>query len=144
MKKRILVIDDQSDITRLLKRGLEQTNDYAVREENDPTAALAAAEEFQPHLILLDVMMPGMDGGDIAKTLRASAKLKTVPIVLLTAALTKEEVAERGGRTGGWPILAKPFMIPEIVACLRQHLPDDTHPARDVARHSASPSRSTT
>ena len=123
MKKRILVVDDQSDITRLLKRGLEQTNDYAVREENDPTAALAAAEEFQPHLILLDVMMPGMDGGELANTLRASAKLKTVPIVFLTAALTKEEVAEKEGRTGGWPILAKPFMIREVVACLHQHLP---------------------
>ena len=43
-KKRILVVDDQSDITRLLKRGLEQTNDYEVREENDSRAALAAAE----------------------------------------------------------------------------------------------------
>jgi len=123
MKKRILVVDDQSDITRLLKHGLEQTNDYAVREENDSTAALATAEEFEPHLILLDVLMPGMDGGELAKTLRASARLKTVPIVFLTAALTKEEVAEREGRSGGWPILAKPFVIPEVVACLRQHLP---------------------
>ena len=123
MKKRILVVDDQPDITRLLKRGLEQTNDYAVREENDSSAALAAAEEFQPHLILLDVMMPGMDGGELAVSLRASTKLKTVPIVFLTAAITKEEVAEREGRTGGWPILAKPFVIPDVVACLQQHLP---------------------
>jgi DNA-binding response OmpR family regulator len=122
-KKRILLVDDQSDITRLLKQGLEQTNDYAVREENDSRAALAAAEEFQPHLILLDVMMPGMDGGELAVSLRASSKLKTVPIVFLTAAITKEEVAERDGRTGGWPIIAKPFAIPDVVACLRQHLP---------------------
>jgi len=122
MKKRILVVDDQPDITRLLKRGLELTNDYAVREENVSSAALAAAEEFQPDLILLDVMMPGMDGGELAVSLRASAKLKTVPIVFLTAAITKEEVAERDGRTGGWPILAKPFAIPDVVACLQQHL----------------------
>src|SRR6187401_1756347 len=92
-KKRILVVDDRASNTRLVKVYLERTNDYVVREENDAKAALSAAEEFQPHLILLDVMMPGMDGGEIAKTLRASAKLKTVPIVLLTAALTKEEVA---------------------------------------------------
>ena len=122
-KKRILVVDDQSDITRLLKQGLEQTNNYAVREENDSRAALAAAEEFQPHLILLDVMMPGMDGGELAVSLRESPKLKSVPIVFLTAAITKEEVAEREGRTGGWPILAKPFVIPDVVACLQQHLP---------------------
>jgi len=121
-KKRILVVDDQSDITRLLKHGLEQTNDYEVREENDSSAALAAAEEFRPHLILLDVMMPGMDGGELAGTLRASAKLKSVPIVFLTAAITKEEVTEREGRTGGWPILAKPFVIPEVLACVERHL----------------------
>jgi len=122
MKKRILVVDDQSDITRLLKHGLEQTEDYAVREENDSRAALAAAEEFQPHLILLDVMMPGMDGGELATSLRASAKLKSVPIVFLTAAITNEEVAERQGQSGGWPILAKPFAIPDVVACLERHL----------------------
>jgi len=121
-KKRILVVDDQSDITRLLKRGLEQTNDYEVREENDSRAALAAAEEFRPHLILLDVMMPGLDGGELANSLRASVKLKSVPIVFLTAAITKEEVAEKEGRAGGWPILAKPFVIPDVVACLERHL----------------------
>ena len=121
-KKRILVVDDQSDITRLLKRGLEETDDYEVREENDSRAALAAAEEFRPDLILLDVMMPGLDGGELANSLRASAKLKSVPIVFLTAAITKDEVAEREGRTGGWPILAKPFVIPDVVACLERHL----------------------
>jgi CheY-like chemotaxis protein len=122
MKKRILVVDDQSDITRLLKRGLEQTDDYEVREENDSRAALAAAEEFRPHLILLDVMMPGLDGGELANCLRASVKLKSVPIVFLTAAITKDEVVEKEGRAGGWPILAKPFVIPDVLACLERHL----------------------
>lgn len=122
IKRRILVVDDQPDITRLLKRGLEHTDDYSVREENDPGAALAAAQEFQPHLILLDVMMPGMDGGELAALIRANPKLKAVPIVFLTAAITKDEVAEKEGRTGGWPILAKPFSIPEVVACLEQQL----------------------
>jgi len=122
MKKRILVVDDQPDITRLLKRGLEQTDDYSVREENDPGAALAAAEAFLPHLILLDVMMPGIDGGELASSLRANPKLKTVPIVFLTAAITKDEVAQREGQAGGWPILAKPFLIPDVVACLEQQL----------------------
>jgi two-component system OmpR family response regulator len=121
-KNRILVVDDQADITRLLKRGLELTDDYVVREENNPVAALAAAEEFRPHLILLDVMMPGMDGGELAASLRESAKLKGVPIIFLTAAITKAEVVEKEGQTGGWPILAKPFLIPEVVACIEHHL----------------------
>src|SRR5678816_3367053 len=104
-KKHVLVADDQPHNTQLLKLYLERTNDYVVREENDPKAALSAAEEFQPHLILLDVMMPGMDGGELAARIQASPKLKGVPIVFLTAAVTKGEVASRGGQLGGFPCL---------------------------------------
>src|ERR1019366_1277944 len=71
-KKRILAVDDQASNTRLVKLYLERTNDYVVREENDPKAALAAAEEFQPHLILLDVKMPGLDGWDLAGCFQAN------------------------------------------------------------------------
>ncbi len=121
-KKRILVVDDRASDTRLVKLHLERTGDYVVREENDAKAALSAAEEFQPHLILLDVMMPGTDGGDLAVCFRASPKLKDVPIVFLTASVTKEEVEASGGRLGGWPFLAKPVVLSEMVACLKQQL----------------------
>jgi CheY-like chemotaxis protein len=122
MKKRILAIDDRPSNTRLVKLYLEQTNFYVVREENNAKAALAAAEEFQPHLILLDVMMPGMDGGDLAASFRANPKLKAVPIVFLTAAITKEEVAASGGRLGGYPFLAKPIVLAEVAECLKEQL----------------------
>ena len=62
-KKRILLVDDEPSITRLLKLNLEQTGDYEVATENVSKAALATAEEFRPDLILLDVMMPDLDGG---------------------------------------------------------------------------------
>src|ERR1035437_10728684 len=100
-KKRILVVDDRASDTWLVKLYLEGTNDYVVREENDAKAALSAAEEFQPHLILLDVMMPGMDGGELAACFQANPKLKGVPIVFLTAAVTKREVTAGGGEGGG-------------------------------------------
>ena len=93
-----------------------------VREENDPATALSAAEEFQPHLILLDVMMPGLDGGDLAACFQASPKLKSVPIVFLTAAVTKGEVEAGGGQIGGQSFLAKPIVLTEMVACLKHHL----------------------
>jgi DNA-binding response OmpR family regulator len=121
-KKRILVIDDQPDITRMLKLNLEQTNDYEVRMENISSRALATAEEFCPDLILLDVIMPGIDGGSLAGNLRAHPKLKTVPIVFLTAAATKEEVSMRGGIIGGSPFLAKPVDLAEVVRCLKKVL----------------------
>jgi CheY-like chemotaxis protein len=121
-KKRILVVDDEASITRLLKLNLEQTNEYEVRPENDALAAVAAAEEFKPDLILLDVMMPGLDGGELAARFQAHPRLKSVPIVFLTAAATKGEVYARGGKVGGLPFLAKPVEIAEVVACLKRHL----------------------
>ena len=93
-----------------------------VREENVAKAALPAAEEFQPHLILLDVMMPGMDGGELAACFQANPKLKAVPIVFLTAAVTKGEVEAGGGQRGGCTFLAKPVVLSALAACLKQHL----------------------
>ena len=121
-KKRILVVDDRASNSRLVKLYLEGTNDYVVREENDAKAALSAAKEFQPHLILLDVMMPGMDGGELAARFQANPQLKDVPIVFLTAAITKGEVRAGHGRVGGFPFLAKPVVLSELVACLEHHL----------------------
>jgi CheY-like chemotaxis protein len=121
-KKRILVVDDQPQNTRLLKLYLEGTNDYVVREENDARVALSAAEDFKPDLILLDVMMPGVDGGELAARFQSSARLKTVPTVFVTSAVTREEVKAGGGLVGGVPFLAKPVVLEEVAACLKQHL----------------------
>jgi len=121
-KKRILVVDDQASNTRLLKLYLEQTNHYEVREENAPKAAVSTAELFQPHLILLDVMMPDVDGGELAARFHASPKLRDVPIVFLTATVTKREVEAAGGRIGGLPFLAKPVVLSEVTDCLKRLL----------------------
>jgi DNA-binding response OmpR family regulator len=121
-KKRILVVDDDASITRLLKLNLEQTNEYEVRSENSGVAALCAVEAFLPDLMLLDVMMPGMDGGQLASRFEGIRKLSCVPIVFLTAAVTKQEVAMRGGKIGGLAFLAKPVDLAEVMKCLRHHL----------------------
>jgi two-component system, OmpR family, response regulator len=121
-RKRILVVDDNAGDTQLVKRYLEENHNYLVREENDSRAALSAAEEFQPQLILLDVLMPNVDGGELAASFKANAKLKTVPIVFLTSKLTREEVALCGGRIGGYPFLAKPIVLLEVADCLKRHL----------------------
>ena len=121
-KKRILVVDDEPTITRLLKLNLERTGDYEVRTENAATGALAAAEEFDPHLILLDVAMPGVDGGALADRIKHTPMLSHIPIVFLTALATKEEVAKREGRIGGLSFLAKPVDMAEVQSCIRKHL----------------------
>ena len=69
-KQRILVVDDEPSITRLLKLNLEQTGRYEVRVENLGARAYEAAQEFMPDLVLLDIMMPDMDGSDVAASLK--------------------------------------------------------------------------
>jgi len=122
MKKKILVIDDETSITRLLKLNLEQTGDYIVHEENDGIKGLAAAREFQPHLVVLDVMMPEVDGGDVAASIEADPQLKKTPIIFLTAAVKKEELAERGNMIGGYPYIAKPLDVEGVIAAIEKHL----------------------
>ena len=90
MKKRILVVDDEPEITFMVKLNLEQTGRYEVRTENLGRRAIEAAREFRPDLILLDVMMPDMLGSEIAEQLQADPKLRAIKFVFLTAMVTKE------------------------------------------------------
>ncbi len=119
-KKRILIVDDEVSFTRLVSLNLSYL--YFVRVENSPIEAHKAALEFKPDLILLDVMMPEMDGGDLASGLRADPSLQNVPIVFLTAAVAKKEVSSHGGTIGGFPFLAKPASVQEIRECIEKHL----------------------
>jgi DNA-binding response OmpR family regulator len=121
-RKRIFIVDDEPTITRLLKANLEETNLYVVQAENAANKALAAAEEFSPDLVLMDVMMPGADGSALASRFQANRKLKAVPLVFLTAAVRREEVSAGGGRIGGMPFLAKPVELSEVLGCLRSFL----------------------
>lgn len=118
-KKKILVVDDEAPFTRLLKRAL---NRYEIREVNDPERALAAAREFQPDLILLDFIMPGLDGGDLASQMRSDPALQRVPIVFLTAVVSAEETQAAPRHVGGFPFLGKPVSPAALVRCIEENL----------------------
>lgn len=121
-KIRILVVDDEPDFTHLLKLNLEQTGAYEVREEHRAARALATARAFKPDLILLDVVMPEMDGGELAARLKADADLTDTPIVFLTAMVSQEKASQRSGLIGGHPFIAKPVGLEEVIACITRHL----------------------
>jgi len=121
-KKKILLIDDEQSLTRLLKLNLEKTGAYEVRDVNHALDGLTAAREFRPDLILLDIVMPGMTGDDVAAQLRADPDLKGIPIVFLTAVVTKEEARAQSGTIGGFPFLAKPVDAVELVEYIEKIL----------------------
>jgi two-component system, OmpR family, response regulator len=109
MKKRILVVDDEIIITRTLKKFLDGTGAYDVQVENHPTQALQAARQFKPDLIILDIQMPQLEGGELAALLQEDAMTKATPIVFLTALVQRDEVRASGGSIGGFRFIAKPL-----------------------------------
>jgi two-component system OmpR family response regulator len=120
--KRILAVDDKPSVTRNLKLNLESGGDYEVLGENQATNALAAARAFQPDLILLDVMMPDMDGGDVAARLHADPVLRDTPVIFLTGIVSNEETGGHEMVSGGETFLAKPVDTDVLIKCIEQTL----------------------
>jgi len=121
-KKKILVVDDEASLTRMLKRNLESTGKYEVHTENSGAGAFTAAHSFHPDFILMDVMMPGPDGGEVAGRFREDAALKHIPIVFLTAIVQPQETKPTGSLIGGCEYLAKPVKFEDLVACIEKHI----------------------
>jgi CheY-like chemotaxis protein len=120
MAKKILIIDDEVEFTRLVKINLEATGNYDVVAENDSNKALDVAKEFQPNLILLDIIMPGLGGAELAFQLHNNKTTSKIPIVFLTAIATKEET-KNTNVIGGFPFLAKPVSTKDLIACIEKH-----------------------
>ena len=114
-QKKILVIDDEPALTRVVKLGLEKTGRFLVRTENQGTSAVSAAHEFRPDLVLLDIIMPDLEGSYVAAQFKEDAQLASIPIVFFTAAASKEDVQRQGGIIGDYPFIAKPAALNQII-----------------------------
>ena len=120
-KKRILIVDDDTGVTRTLGLYLEDTGLFDVKTENQGSNALVVARTFKPDLIFLDIVMPDADGADIAAQIKADASLEHTPIVFLTALVSRQEVSSGAGQIGGHPFLAKPVDPETIISCIHEH-----------------------
>ena len=107
-KPRILIVDDEPNLSDLVRLFLEETNRYEVCVENRSAHALAVTRKFGPDLILLDVDMPGKDGGEVAADIQAVPAFRSVPIIFLTSLISREEAGDRETVRGGMRFLAKP------------------------------------
>ena len=125
----ILVVDDDPEIVSLLKRGLVYEG-YTVETASNGLEALTRVREREPDMVILDVMMPGIDGTEVSKRLRAAGN---VPILMLTA---KGTVADKvaGLDSGADDYLVKPFAFDELLASvralLRRHHPKEDETLR--------------
>ncbi|WMJ82116.1 response regulator transcription factor [Clostridium sp. MB40-C1] len=113
-KDKILIVDDEVHIQELIKFNLEN-NGYEVLCASDGIEALKTAKKHMPQLILLDVMLPGMDGYDVCKEIRKDNTISNIPIIMITA---KGEELDKilGLELGADDYIIKPFSVRELVA----------------------------
>ena len=114
-KKRILIIDDEEDICNFTKSILERTGNYQVLTAAKAQTGIDLAKENLPDMIILDVNMPDIDGGEVARILRDYKLTSNVPILFLTGLMRKAEAEEASGRIGKNFYMAKPVIPAELI-----------------------------
>jgi two-component system alkaline phosphatase synthesis response regulator PhoP len=125
MSKKILIVEDERDVVKLLRYNLEKEG-FRVATVADGSLALAEMRREEPDLVILDLMLPGMDGLEVCRQVRRHDKYSSVPILMLTA---RSEEADRvvGLELGADDYVTKPFSMRELVArvraLLRRHEP---------------------
>ena len=105
---KILVVDDEDQVLQLVATLLE-ARDHEVSKASNGEEALQTVEADRPEAILLDIMMPGVDGATVAQRLRETPETSDIPIIFLTGLVDADEMRKRGPKIGGQYFLAKPF-----------------------------------
>lgn len=132
---RILAVDDTPENLEILRLRLE-ANGYEVMTAADGEEGLAKVREFKPDLILLDIMMPKLDGISVVRTLKQDVSLRSIPVILVTAKADTRDVVE-GLDAGGDDYLTKPFEHRALLARVRSMLRQRRFTTRSRARHCA-------
>ncbi len=118
MTEQILIVDDEKDTAELLRYNLQKAN-YQTLIARDGKEAIDAAQCYLPDAILLDIMLPELDGWEVCRVLRESSKGKSIPIIMLTA-LSDEEARVRGLSLGADDYVTKPFSVKELLLKIRR------------------------
>ena len=121
-KKKILIVDDEAAFTEMVKLNLEATGMYEVHIELDSSKAIHTALLIQPDLMLLDVIMAKKEGPEVAMEMTKDDTLSKIPIVFLTATITKKEVDEEHGIVGGHPFVAKPSSLEVLLEAIEKNI----------------------
>lgn len=126
MAKRVLVVEDERALARLIQVNLDREG-FDTQLAADGKAALAAVAEARPDLIVLDVVMPGIDGFEVLRRLRSDPDTSEIPVVMLTAKADDDSIL-RGWTEGVHCYMTKPFDPVDLVTYVRRTLSDGLEP----------------
>ena len=119
-KKNVLVVDDDPLVVKILKQPLERAG-YDVNVARQGLEALQKVKEKRPDLIILDILMPLMDGFKVARFLKFDKRFKDIPIIVLTSRATEGE-RKMGEKVGANEYLYKPFRLPHVMDVVNRYL----------------------
>ena len=122
---RICYVEDDEDIQRIVRMSLERVGKMTVEIVTDPTAAIEAMAAFKPQLVMLDWMMPGMDGPTLFKQMKLRPETQSLPVVFITAKASAKELDELTSM-GAVGVISKPFApreLPDQLRAIWQKLP---------------------
>lgn len=119
---KVLVIDDDQDLTEVLKALLEGIGFGEILIAVDGEEGYLAAQQHQPDLILLDLIMPGMDGPRTLEVLESDDRTVDIPVIVQTSLLTEKDVIEKEGMLHGRPCVSKPYQVMQIEVAIQRAL----------------------
>lgn len=117
-RHKLLIVDDDEAMIDFLHAKLGDR--YDIVSTNAPENVLGLARSERPSLILCDINMPGMDGGDVSKALHAHPEVRTVPVLFLTALISPSELQHTGQQIGGRPAISKQAPLEELAKRIQQ------------------------
>ncbi len=120
-KKKVLIVDDEPDVLMLLGERLSKAG-YDVVKASAGQEAIELAQKESPQLIILDIAMPGMDGSEVANTLRVQPATRDIPIIFLTCLFTKQEEKTCGHVLGQNFFIAKPYDVGELLSEIKTRI----------------------
>jgi CheY-like chemotaxis protein len=124
-EKTILIVDDEPDILHVLASGLSVLG-FSVISENNGSDAIITAVEKQPDLIILDVIMPGMDGGEVSRKLKELPETTDIPVIFLTGMFPKRDQSQDFRMIDDNIMLDKPYEMGELFLAIKKMLRENS------------------
>jgi len=120
-KKKVLIVDDEVDMLELLSLRLQAIGKYIVETATDGAMGLQKVGEFNPDIVLLDVVMPKMDGWEVCRSIRSSLATKNIPVILITAAQAID-LEKKAKEVGANKVLVRPYKEQELFRIMQDLL----------------------